>query len=79
MELLLQGLSQGRVHSSVAQVLLHLRWPSPQQLRSFARFTSSTVSTTRHVAKELGQGDVHRQEVVKRRGSPGWAPLPISI
>ena len=32
MELLLQGLSQGRVHSSVAQVLLHLHWPSTQQL-----------------------------------------------
>ena len=32
MELLLQGLSQGRVRSSVAQVLLHLHWPSTQQL-----------------------------------------------
>ena len=28
----MQGLSQGRVHSSVAQVLLHLHWPSTQQL-----------------------------------------------
>ena len=32
-------------------------------MRSFACRSISTVSTTRHVAKELGQGDVLRQEV----------------